>query len=157
MELGIARNKFISIHCVYEWDKLYKALDALDIKDYDHKILLHSFQAESKLVDKFKKFNCWFSLSPGCLVEKNYQMIKSLPMDLLVLESDAPSMFNKAIYDNEEQYNFYIKNEDKNIPQNHPMSILQLGKVLSELFEIGYEDFMKIITKNNKKLISKLL
>jgi Tat protein secretion system quality control protein TatD with DNase activity len=153
--LANSKHKFVSIHCVYEWDKLYKAMDALKLENYDNMILLHSFHADSKLVNKFKNFNCWFSISPGCFNEKNYAMLKQIPLENLVLESDAPSMFNPAIYDKTEDYNFYAIKDEKT--QNHPLSVLQLGKALAKLYEINLNDFMKIISKNSKKLISKLI
>jgi Tat protein secretion system quality control protein TatD with DNase activity len=155
LQLAYNKHKFVSVHCVYEWDKLFKTITSLGLKDFDNMILLHSFQAEAKLVERFKTLKCWFSISPGCINEKNYKMLKSLPLDNIVLESDAPSMFNKAIYNTEDEYNFYPIKDEKT--QNHPMSILQAGRVLSEILEIGYDDLMKIIAKNSKRLISKLI
>jgi Tat protein secretion system quality control protein TatD with DNase activity len=153
--LAHKKNKFVSVHCVYEWEQLYKTIETLKLTNYENMILLHSFQADAKLVERFGSLNCWFSISPGCINEKNYKMLKSLPLESIVLESDAPSMFNKAIYNNENEYNFYFMKDEKY--QNHPVSILQTVKELAEILEMSCEEFMKIISKNSKKLISKLI
>ncbi len=106
-------------------------------------------------MEKFNKFNVWFSISPGCFSEKNYEMLKKIPLDKLLLESDAPSMFNSQVYDDENEYNFYPKEGEKY--KNHPISILSLAKKISLLRGIDFNDFRKIIWANNKKLISYLI
>ena len=40
-------------------------------------------------------------------------MIKAIPINRLLLESDSPSMFNKEIYNSEEEYDYYFPEENK--------------------------------------------
>ncbi len=148
-------DKIVTIHCVYEWEKLFKALDNHKNKENlikDSKIILHSFQGNCKIMDKFRKFNTWFSISPGCFTEKNFDMIKKIPMENLILESDSPSMFNNLIYDNEIKYDFYFKEENGKF-KNHPISILDLGERIAELKEISFSNFIEQIKFNSKKII----
>jgi Tat protein secretion system quality control protein TatD with DNase activity len=107
------------------------------------------------MLEKFNKYNVWFSVSPGCVIEKNYDMLKLIPLDRLLLESDAPSMFNSKIYESEDEYNYYPKEGDRF--KNHPISIFSLSKKLSSIRGIDFNDFKKIIWENNKKLISYLI
>ena len=63
------------------------------------KILLHSYMGSASLVKDFLKFGCMFSISIGCLTEKHLHMVKVIPLDNLVLESDSPCLFNKELVD----------------------------------------------------------
>lgn len=158
MRLAEKYNKIVTIHCVYEWEKLFKAIESLEEKNNlvkDSKIILHSFQGNRKIMEKFKNFNTWFSLSPGCFNDKNFDMIKKMPIENMLLESDSPSMFNNLIYDNENIYNYYFKEENGKI-KNHPISILDLGMKIAELKEISYEKLMHQIKVNSKKIIKKI-
>lgn len=60
-------NLLSTIHCVYEWDKLFKSLSK-----YKNEIpfILHSFQGNLKQTKKFNELNCFYSISPGCFIEK---------------------------------------------------------------------------------------
>jgi Tat protein secretion system quality control protein TatD with DNase activity len=116
-------------------------------------------------MQKFQKFNPWFSLSSGCFIEKNYEMIKEIPLDRLLLESDSPSMFNKNIYSDENEYSYYFVEESKEQTnentahkkyQNHPMSIIQLANKIAELRNIDVEILMGIIKSNNQILIDNI-
>jgi TatD DNase family protein len=162
MKLANQLNKLVTIHCVYEWDKLYKTFEALNSNNEiqnlkNGKIILHSFQGTVKHIAKFNNFDVWYSISPGCFNEKNQEMLKSIPLDKLLLESDSPSMFNLAIYDKEDEYNFYLLDPETKKPRNHPMSILKLLEKFAQLRELQISDFKKIIMNNSGKIIKYLL
>ena len=82
--------------------------------------------------------------------------MRSIPLENMILESDAPSMFNKDIYENEEEYSFYFRNE-KNEYKNHPISILTLAKKIADLRKISDCDFFSQLMKNYQKLIKNLI
>ena len=67
IELANELNKLVHIHCVYEWDKLYKILNNMKIENLikNNKIILHSFQGKKKHIEKFNNLNCYFSISSG--------------------------------------------------------------------------------------------
>lgn len=173
LEFANLKNKLVTVHCVYEWEKLYKIFEKARIENLTkNKILLHSFQGNAKIMQKFRKFNPWFSLSSGCFIEKNYEMIKEIPLDRLLLESDSPSMFNKNIYSDENEYSYYFVEESNdgeiinninhiNNPQkkyqNHPMSIIHLAKKIAELRKIDFEVLIENINENNKILIDNII
>ena len=63
-------KKLVTIHCVYEWEKLIKVILSSDISNLEYKIILHSFQGKKKDISKLNSKNIWFSISPGCFCEK---------------------------------------------------------------------------------------
>ena len=151
-------NKLVTIHCVYEWEKLYKAIDNFKNKENlikESKIILHSFQGNSKIAEKFLKLNVWFSISAGCYNEKNFEMLKKIPLENILLESDSPSMFNEHVFENNKAYDFYFKEENGKY-KNHPCSILDLGEKISKLKEIPYCKFIDQIKINSSRIINML-
>ena len=140
-------NLLVHIHCVYEWDKLYKIMSTMKLETLKKKkkIILHSFQGKVKHIEKFNKMNAYYSISSGCFSKSNYPMLEALPNNQILLESDAPSMFNKDIYDNEECYKNFPKGEKI---KNHPESIIFLCDKFAELKQLSSEEFRKIILNN---------
>ena len=154
------KNKLVTVHCVYEWEKLFKIFEKSKVNNLvKDKIILHSFQGNRKIMEKFKKINVWFSLSSGCYNEKNFEMITEIPLDRLLLESDSPSMFNKSIFENEEEYSFYFNEGEGEAShkQNHPMSILNLAKKISELKKVDIKFLMDVLKQNYKKVIENII
>jgi Tat protein secretion system quality control protein TatD with DNase activity len=85
----------------------------------NNKIILHSFQGKKKHIEKFNNLNCYFSISSGCYSKSNFDMLKMLPNNKILFESDSPSMFNKEIYSNENDYkHFYNENKKNNSPES---------------------------------------
>lgn len=83
-------------------------------------------------------------------------MLKSIPMESLLLESDSPSMFNKDIYTEESEYKSYPIDEKGNY-KNLPLSIIPLAKKLSELRKMPFPDFLSQIKKNSTKLLKHIV
>ena len=149
-------NLLVHIHCVYEWDKLYKIMSNLKIDNLikNNKILLHSFQGKVKHINKFNNLNCFFSISSGCFTTGNYEMLKNLPLNKILFESDSPSMFNKNVYDNEKQYQHFYSEEKKN---NSPESIKYLCIKMAELRNMNYEELAKNIYNNSLGILKEFL
>ena len=115
------------------------------------KILLHSFQGKVKQINKFNNLNVYYSISSGCCTSGNYEMLKNLPLDKILFESDSPSMFNKAVYNDTKEYeNFYSENKKNNSPE----SIKYLCIKLAELKNMKYEDLAKIVYKNSLEVLN---
>ena len=144
-------NLLVHIHCVYEWDKLYKIMSNMKIDNLqkENKIILHSFQGKVKHIKKFNNLNCYYSISSGCFSSGNYEMLKTLPLNKILFESDSPSMFNKSVYENEAEYSHFY-GEKKN---NSPESIKYLCKKLAELKNMKYEDLAKTVYNNSLEIL----
>ena len=146
-------NLLVHIHCVYEWDKLYKIMSNINLDNLikNKKILLHSFQGKVKHINKFNNLNVYYSISSGCYTSGNYEMLKNLPLDKILFESDSPSMFNKAVYNDAKEYeNFYSENKKNNSPE----SIKYLCIKLAELKNMKYEVLAKIVYKNSLEVLN---
>ena len=149
-------NLLVHIHCVYEWDKLYKIMSNMKLDNLikNNKILLHSFQGKVKHINKFNNLNCYYSISSGCFTTGNYEMLKNLPLDKILFESDSPSMFNKNVYDNEKQYQHFYSEEKKN---NSPESIKYLCIKMAELRNMNYEELANNVYNNSLGILKEFL
>lgn len=150
-------NLLVHIHCVYEWDKLYKIMSTMDLNNLiqNKKIILHSFQGKIKHIDKFKLMNVYFSISSGCFTKSNYEMLAHLPNDQILLESDAPSMFNSEIYENQENYINFPKENTK--IKNSPESVIYLCEKFASLKQIPKDEFKHIILNNSLKVYNEFI
>lgn len=146
------QNLLVHIHCVYEWDKLFKVMSNVDIQTLvkGNKIVLHSFQGKVKHVQLFGKLNVFYSISSGCFNKANYEMLKAIPNDKLLFESDAPSMFNKNMYRSELEYEEFYNEENKH---NSPESIVVLCKRMAEIKEMDEEELKKIVYNNSQCIL----
>ena len=149
-------NLLVHIHCVYEWDKLYKIMSNMKLDNLikNNKILLHSFQGKVKHINKFNNLNCYFSISSGCFSTGNYEMLKNLPLNKILFESDSPSMFNKNVYDDEKQYNHFYSEAKKN---NSPESIKYLCIKLAELRNMKFEELANAVYNNSLEILKEFL
>ena len=149
-------NLLVHIHCVYEWDKLYKIMSNIKLDNLikNNKILLHSFQGKVKHINKFNNLNCYYSISSGCFSTGNYEMLKNLPLNKILFESDSPSMFNKSVYDDEKQYQHFYSESKKN---NSPESIKYLCIKLAELRNIKYEELANTVYNNSLNVLKEFL
>ena len=121
----------------------------LDNLAKNNKILLHSFQGKVKHIKKFNNLNCYYSISSGCFTNGNYEMLKNLPLNKILFESDSPSMFNKSVYDDEKQYKHFYTEEKKN---NSPESIKYLCIKLAELRNEKFEELANAVYINSLKI-----
>ena len=144
-------NLLVHIHCVYEWDKLYKIMSNMNLDNLikNKKILLHSFQGKTKHINKFNNLNVYYSISSGCFTPGNYEMLKNLPLDKILFESDSPSMFNKAVYDDEKNYSHFYSENKKN---NSPESIKYLCAKLAQLRNMKFEGLAKNVYNNSLEI-----
>ena len=149
-------NLLVHIHCVYEWDKLYKIMSNMNLDNLikNKKILLHSFQGKAKHINKFNNLNVYYSISSGCYTTGNYEMLKYLPLDKILFESDSPSMFNKAVYDDEKNYSHFYSQDKKN---NSPESIKYLCIKLAQLRNMTFEDLAKKVYNNSLEILKEFI
>lgn len=153
LKLANEKNLLVHIHCVYEWDKLFKVMSEMKLDNLikGEKIILHSFQGKKKHVTKFSTLNAYFSISSGCYSKSNFEMIEFLPLDKILVESDSPSMFNRDVFDKEEDYSDFYDKENK---ENSPESVIFILKRIAELKNLSFEVVKKSIFENSMKIYS---
>lgn len=149
----------MQIHCVYEWDKLFKIMNELKLDNLikNKKIILHSFQGKPKHIDKFITLNVWYSLSSGCYCEKNIEMIKKIPLDKLVYESDSPSMFNTMIYPDDYDYKEMGLKDCLENQNNTPISIIFLNEKIAEIKCMKPNELSLIVLNNSNSILDKII
>lgn len=130
--IGIT-NRFqrpISFHCVKSWGELLELVDSK--LDRDLPCLFHGYSGSWEVMERLKKGNSFFSFSQRELQsDRIIQIIKSVPMEKLLIESDMLNIEYKKI--GEELYLDYIKS---------------IYKQISVIKNIPVDEFIHIV-KNN--------
>ncbi|GAM17918.1 hypothetical protein SAMD00019534_010930 [Acytostelium subglobosum LB1] len=94
IKIAVEFNRLVSLHCVQLHGKLLDYFIALPIDQMPRKIALHTFSGKPSTVDSFAKMKTkgnrfYFGISfINLSSSKVYKMIKSIPDDRLLLESD---------------------------------------------------------------------
>lgn len=108
------------------------------LKEYKVKGVIHCFSGSLETAKEYIKMG--FSLGVGGVLtfknSKLYEVIKEVPLEYIVLETDAPFL-------TPEPYRKY-KNESKYIPV--------IGEYLSNLKGISLDDVMNITTNNARRI-----
>lgn len=89
LDVALLADRAVSIHMVGAEKQV---LDALRPSARSRRVILHSFSSES-YVKPFSEIGCFFSVSPRILArsgERVARLLRSIPSDRLLLESDAP-------------------------------------------------------------------
>jgi Tat protein secretion system quality control protein TatD with DNase activity len=81
-------------------------------------------------------------------------MLKNLPLNKILFESDSPSMFNKAVYDDEKEYKHFFSENKKN---NSPESIKYLCNKLAQLRNMKFEDLAKNVYNNSLEILKEFI
>ena len=81
-------------------------------------------------------------------------MLKNLPLNKILFESDSPSMFNKNVYDDEKQYSHFYSDSKKN---NSPESIKYLCIKLAELRNMKFEELANAVYNNSLEILKEFL
>ncbi|KFK25980.1 hypothetical protein AALP_AA8G187600 [Arabis alpina] len=97
LELAKELNKPASIHCVRAFGDLLEILKS--VGPFPAGIILHSYLGSAEMVPEFAKLGAYFSFS-GFLMSMNEKkakkMLKAVPSDRILLETDSPDALPKA-------------------------------------------------------------
>lgn len=92
LKLAAELDRAVSIHCLKAWGPM---LEALSAHPPPHGFLLHSYGGPVEMVPSFVKLGGYFSLSGYFAHDRKARQretFKSVPLDRLLLETDAPDM-----------------------------------------------------------------
>ncbi|XP_020243444.1 uncharacterized protein LOC109821691 [Asparagus officinalis] len=91
LELGMELERPVSIHCVRAFGDLLEVLK--DTGPFPAGVILHSYLGSAEMVSPLSNLGAYFSFS-GYLTSmkstKAKKMLKAVPMDRILLETDAP-------------------------------------------------------------------
>lgn len=108
------------------------------LKNYkDLKIILHCFSGKLKLIQQAKDLGYYFSIPTNIVRSEQFQkMVKELPKDKILTETDSPFLSH-----------FPGK-------QNQPAYIKESIKKISEIWKMGKEEVEEIIEKNFERVFN---
>ncbi|KAB2058507.1 hypothetical protein E1A91_A11G247900v1 [Gossypium mustelinum] len=181
LELAKELKKPASVHCVRAFGDLLHIVK--DIGSFPDGLLLHSYLGSAEMVPEFVKSGAYFSLSGYIMpmkVQKAKKMLKTIPLERILLESDAPDALPHL-----ELSSLFLVDEDPSLPQeifahgrtaasnvstssdtsrdayslpkdmlNHPANIHNVLDYVANLLEIRKEELAEISYKNSIRLFS---
>ncbi|KAL4352967.1 hypothetical protein GQ457_06G015860 [Hibiscus cannabinus] len=185
LELAKELKKPASVHCVRAFGDLLQIVK--DIGPFPDGLLLHSYLGSAEMVPEFVKSGAYFSFSGYIMpmkVQKAKKMLKTIPLERILLESDAPDALP-----NSELSSLFLVDEDPSLPQevfaqgrnsasnasipsdkpspkstdvsslpkdmlNHPANIHNVLDYVANLLEISKEELAEISCRNALQLFS---
>ncbi|KAL1809054.1 hypothetical protein ACET3Z_026044 [Daucus carota] len=126
LQLAKDLKRPVSVHCVRAFGDLLPVMRSLG--PFPAGVILHSYLGSAEMVPEFAKLGAYFSFS-GYLMSlkesKAKKMLKSVPADRILLETDAPDGLPKS--DNLESL-FYIE-KDSSHPEDHNAQVQNAAPV----------------------------
>ncbi|KAG0496748.1 hypothetical protein HPP92_001439 [Vanilla planifolia] len=160
----------VSIHCVRAFGEILQIIQCNG--PFTSGVILHSFMGSAEMVPEFIKLGCYFSFF-GFLTSmksnKAKKMLKSVPIDRILFESDAPDALPKCCSDFSLLYTLdstmlhghqhVIGSADIDFNQqrkvlNHPANIQIVLKYVATLLEISEEELAEASYRNTMQLFS---
>ncbi|MES2572911.1 MAG: TatD family hydrolase [Verrucomicrobiota bacterium] len=145
--LAAERNRPVSIHCLKAWGALREILQTHPLPERG--FLLHAYGASQEMVEGFVEKGAYFSFSPYFLharKEKQREVFKAVPIERLLVETDAPDMAPP-----EERNTHSLPGVDGKM-LNHPANIAVAYSGLAELRGIPLETLATQVAANFTRL-----
>lgn len=138
IELAHQLQKPLMIHCrpSKNSDDAYNDLLPL-IKDFNLPKVIHFFVGSLNITKKLLEEGCYFTFGGVISFVRDYdEVIKFLPIENILLETDAP----------------YVAPEPYRGKRNEPAYIIEVAKKIAELKNISVEEVIKKTTENTKRI-----
>ena len=111
-----------------------------EVKPRNHSIVLHAFSGKVAVAVSALDLGVYFSIPPSIVRSAELQeLVKNLPVERLLLESDSPALAPVA--------------GETNVPANLRLVVEEISKVKG----LGMEDVLKITIENTKRVFKTLL
>ncbi|KAJ8467756.1 hypothetical protein OPV22_030308 [Ensete ventricosum] len=171
LELAKVLEKPVSVHCVRAFGDLLEIMSSTG--PFPAGVILHSYMGSAELVPGLAKLGSYFSFS-GHLTsvkpEKAKEMLKSVPKDRILIETDAPdgllsvktsSLFSfpdvvASIGETENQFGDSAAEITSLSKEglNHPANIHRVLKYVATLLEMPEEELAELSFQNATRLFS---
>lgn len=146
------RDLPVTIHCLQAWGPLDEVLRSETLPKSG--FLLHSYGGPVKMVKGFYELGGYFSLS-GYFAnerkERQREVFRQVPMDRLLLESDAPDMLPPP------SHQLHFLSDSQGLELNHPANIPAVYEFAAELYGVGMEELAVTVETNFKRFFAKVL
>jgi TatD DNase family protein len=135
----------VAIHCRDAWKDLYEILNT-KYKIQDTKFVLHCYSGEKKDTEKFLELpNVYFSFSgnitypkPAERARKLTEAVKMIPLDKIMLDSDAP----------------FLAPQEFRGKRNEPIFVKYIARKIAKIKGIGEEETERVTDENAGKFFS---
>ncbi|MCC5833344.1 MAG: TatD family hydrolase [Opitutales bacterium] len=139
-EQARARALPATVHCLRAWGLLLEQLKRLP--PLPQGFLLHSYSGSPELIDELLPHGAWFSFSATILQprkEKARVSFEKVPLDRLLLETDAPDMLPPEDF-------CYGDSFVRGL--HHPASLVQFYRKAAEMRGLAFEEFCGQLRSN---------
>lgn len=147
-----------SVHCVRAFNDLLQMMKS--VGPFPNGVILHSYLGSAEMVPMFAELGAYFSFS-GFLMHlkegKARRILKSVPADRLLLETDAPDALPKL---SDQSFPlFMVDGDDDNSCSdngsiNHPANILTVLDYVASHLEMSREEIAEMSYRNAMRLFS---
>ncbi|CAA0826573.1 TatD related DNase [Striga hermonthica] len=160
LQLAKEINRPASVHCVRAFGELLGIMESMG--PFPSGVVLHSYLGSAEMVDRLSGLGAYFSFS-GFLMSlkesKAKRIVKSVPMDRILLETDAPDARPKS------GGSLFLVEEGEGTEEeslNHPGNIRSVLKYVAgllemeekELAELSYDNAVRIFSYEGSKLVN---
>lgn len=168
LELAKELKRPASVHCVRAYGDLLQIMK--NTGPFPAGVILHSYLGSAEMVPEFAKLGAYFSFS-GYLMsmkaQKAKKMLKAVPSERILLESDAPDALPKSDLESlflveklasVPEGGSSASNDTLNQPANihsvlaYVASLLEMTK--EEVAEVSYGNSVRLFSYENSKLLS---
>lgn len=148
LELAAERDRPATIHCIDAWGALGDVL--ADARLPQRGFLLHAYGGSAELARRFAGLGAYFSFNGYFLGERQAgrrEVFASIPVDRLLVETDAPAMSLPANHSTHA-----LPGLAAGSPINHPANITGAYAGLAELRRVPIEDLAAQVEQNFRRL-----
>lgn len=138
LEIAHVERRPLSVHCINAWGSLQKAVTG------SSGFLLHAYAGPPEYVSDFLAQGAYFSFSPYFFhtrKDKQRETFKRIPLDRILLETDAPSMLGPKQTWSHLQKEF-------SLTEQHPLNIKRLYSEVARLLDMNESVLEKQVAEN---------
>lgn len=151
LELAKQLKRPASIHCVRAFGDLLEIMKS--VGPFPEGFLLHSYLGSAEMVPQFASLGGYFSFS-GFLMSmeanKAKKMLKTVPFDRILLETDAPDALPKSPKESQESLRVVEGDASLNHPANIHNVLVYVASLLEmdeqQVAEASYENAVRLFT-----------
>ncbi|KAL5717577.1 hypothetical protein ACHQM5_010559 [Ranunculus cassubicifolius] len=151
LELAKELKKTVTIHCVSAFDDLLEIMQS--VGHLPAGAILHSYLGSAEMVAPLAKLGAYFTISGHTMNflsrEKAKKMLKAVPTDRLLLETDSPDALPSWDVDS---LHWVPGDDSKTL--NQPANIHNVLSFAASMLEISEAELAKITYKNAMRLFS---
>ena len=141
LEIAASLDLPVAVHCVRCWGKLIGILEAFAADNKLPSTMIHSFSGSMESMKRLTDLGCYISYSSRIAdpeQTKTREIFSKTPINLLLLETDAPDQINPVVADQEILITKF----------NEPIVITAVYQAAAHLRNLHIEDFADQLWQN---------